>query len=150
MNRYIYLSIFLLFLTCGMGSQSFAATIAEASIGNERATVGKYDLSGMTEEERKWFTTFLNGNFFADGWEEISVEILENTTVHEREQQQAHLHKLGFKIGSEWSKPNDIRKISTDDLRHWGKQLKDTAENSPHLLSEVLHRINSEVDNLIN
>ena len=36
-----------------MGSQSFAATIAEASIGNERATVGKYDLSGMTEEAQK-------------------------------------------------------------------------------------------------
>ena len=150
MKKIIILHIFIVLLSLGLVSQTFAATVAEASTGHDTFTVGKYDLSNMTDEEREWFATFLNGNLFADGWEQISIDIISNTKPHEREHQQVKLYELGFKIGSEWCKGNDSRRIDTSMLRKWGKELKLTAEKTPHLLSEVLHQINEEVEKLIN
>jgi len=142
---------FLLFsLVFGSAVQSSAATEAEASVGERKATFGTHDLSGMSEDERDWFITFQKGTFFCDGWEEISEDILMNTHVQEREQQQGRLDKLGYKIGREWSKGNDDRKIHTSMLRKWGHDLKKTAANTPDLLDETLQRIDQEVDELIN
>ncbi|GAB4343739.1 MAG: hypothetical protein Kow0089_19710 [Desulfobulbaceae bacterium] len=141
----------LLLITAIMLTARFAAaaTEAEASTGGETATVGKYDLSGMTEEEREWFVTFLNGNFFADGWESIASEILENTPAEQRNQVRVRLDELGYKIGREWCRGNDTRKIDTSLLRQWGSELQNTAEDRPHLLAEVLNRIDREVDQLL-
>ena len=150
MNKVIFFYIFLVALSLGTAAQTSAATVAEASIGNTTPTIGKYDLSGMTAEEVKWFNAFLKGNFFADGWEDISTEILEKVGVHEREQHQVRLHELGFKIGSEWCKDNDSRKIDNDFLRKWGKELKEAADEAPHLLTEVILRLDSELNQLLN
>lgn len=144
---FTYFLLFLLIL--GSVAQSSAATEAEASIGESRSTFGMYDVSDMSDDERDWFFTFLKGTFFCDGWELISSEILMNTLADEREQQQRRLDNLGYKIGREWSKGNDKRKIHTTMLRKWGSELKDTAEESPYLLTEVLERIDQEVDELL-
>lgn len=149
MIKFFYLTVFLSFMCFGLLSQGNAATIAEASVGNEEVTFGKYDLSGMTSEEREWFITFLKGNFFADGWEKISSDIMMSTETEKRDQLQNRLDEIGYKIGSEWCKENDDRKINTSMLKKWGRQLKATAEESPHLLTEVLHRINNEVDEIL-
>ncbi len=143
--------IFFLFIVIGFGvtKQVNAATLAEASTGSATPSAGKYDISDMTEEEQEWFLTFLNGNFFADGWEQISSDILSSTAAHEREQQQIRLDELGYKIGREWCKGNEARKIHTVMLKEWGRQLKDTAKDAPHLLTEVIQNINNEVDKLI-
>lgn len=150
MKKLILLHISLLLLVLGAVPQAFAATVAEASIGNAVSTVGKYDISDMTKEEQEWFITFLEGNFFADGWEQISSDILLSTMEQERNLMQTKLHELGFKIGSEWCKDNDTRKIHTSMLKKWGRELRYTASETPHLLTEVIHRINEEVDELIN
>ena len=150
MSRQFIFYIFFLAFICWNVPQTYAATLAEASTGNNIPTVGTYDLSSMTDEEKEWFVTFLEGNFFTDGWEQIATDILTSTEVQERGEQQARLHELGFKIGSEWCKGNDTRKIHTDNLRKWGEELKDTAEEAPHLLTEVIQRIDSEVNKLIN
>lgn len=149
MIKSLYTIILFVFLAFGVCSQGTAATVAEASIGNEKVTFENYDLSGMTSEEQEWFITFLKGNFFADGWEQISSEILMNTTTEKRDQLQIRLDELGYKIGSEWCKENDDRKIDTSMLKKWGRELKITAEEDPHLLTEVLHRIHTEVDELL-
>lgn len=147
----LFFKYFLLFLlVLGPVAQSSAATDAMASIGEETATVGRYDLSGMSDDEREWFFTFLKGNFFSDGWELISSEILINTLAQEREQQQVRLDELGYKIGREWCKGNDSRKIHTSMLRKWGSELKNTAAYTPDLLSETLQRIDQEVNELLN
>ena len=150
MNKLFFLYIFFMAVILWSVPQANAATIAEASIGNNGHTIGTYDLSGMTEEEKKWFVTFLEGNFFTDGWKQISFDILTNTAVEMRDKQQARLHELGFKIGREWCKVNDRRKIHTDNLRKWGKELKNAAEETPQLLTEVIQRIDTEVDKLLN
>lgn len=141
---FIFLVFILMFLS---GAQS--ATIAEASLGDKKVTVGKYDVSDMSQNEREWFITFLKGNFFADGWEEISAEILTKTQNLNNEQQRKKLDMLGYKIGREWCKGNGERKINTSMLKKWGKKLRNTADESPHLLPEIVDEINQEVDSLL-
>jgi hypothetical protein len=150
MTKHFFRYILLMLLTFGVAPQGFAATVAHASVGHEKVTVGTYDVSSMSENEQEWFLTFLRGNFFADGWEQISSDILSSTFAREREQQKDRLVELGFKIGSEWSKGNDKRKINTSMLREWGSVLKSAAKDTPHLLAEVLQRIDKEVDELLN
>ena len=150
MKKLIFIYSFLFLLVSGAAQNVFAATEAEAAVVHEKISVGTYDLSGMSEDEREWFITFLKGNFFADGWEQIASDILTNTHADEREDQRVRLEELGFKIGSEWCKGNDSRKIHTSMLRKWGHELKTCAAESPHLLPEVLQQIDSEVEELLN
>jgi len=150
MKRLLIFHILLVMMTMGTGQQAEAASVAEAAVFHGKATTGKYDVSGMTEEEKEWFHTFLKGNFLADGWEDISSNILLNTHEDERELQQIRLAILGYKIGREWSKGNEVRKINNSMLKKWGRELKNTAADEPHLLGEVLQRIDQEVDQLLN
>lgn len=142
--------ILLLLLVIGVAPKGYAATTAEASTGHAKLSIGKYDISGLTEEEQEWFQTFLEGNLFAEGWQEISSEILMSTLAEEREQQQVLLETLGYKIGREWCKGNDIRKIHTSMLKKWGRELKTAANEAPHLLTVVLKNIDQQVDELLN
>lgn len=150
MKKFLFTFFFLFLLVFGSAVVSSAATEAEASIGEPRSTFGTYDVSEMSEDERDWFLTFLKGNFFSDGWELISSEILMNTLVHEREEQKIRLDGLGYKIGREWCKGNDIRKIHTSMLRRWGSDLRASAADAPELLTETIQRIDQEVDELLN
>jgi len=150
MKKIIFTNCLVILMAIWAVPQTYAATIAEASVGHEQISAGKYDVSDMTENEREWFVTFLKGNFFADGWEQIASDILMNTSAHEREEQKERLTELGYKIGREWCKGNSSRKIDTSMLRKWGGELRDTAEDHPQLLSEVLQRIDKEVDELLN
>ena len=142
---------FLLFLMVFVSvASSSAATEAEASVGESSVTDATYDISNMSDDEREWFFTFLKGNFFSDGWELISAEILMNTLADEREEQKVRLDDLGYKIGREWCKGNDNRKIHTSMLRKWGRELQKSAADAPELLTETIQRIDQEVNELIN
>lgn len=149
MGKQIYIYIFLFIVTVGFAPRVFAATEAEASVGHEKISVGKYDVSDMSADEKEWFVTFLKGNFLADGWEQVASKILMNTSAQEREEQRARLDELGYKIGREWCKKNDARKIHTSMLRKWGSELKDTADEAPYLLTDVIQRIDTEVEELL-
>lgn len=150
MREHFHILFIFFLLIFAAAPQSIAATTAEAAIGGEKKTDGIYDISGMSEDEREWFFTFLKGNLLADGWERISSDILMSTRDQEREEQQERLDELGYKIGREWCKGNDIRRIHTAMLRKWGRELQDTADEAPHLLTEVLQRIDTEINELLN
>ena len=141
--------IFLLQLLIAAPGTDANAGVAEASTGNDSAHTYTYDLSDMSLDEIEWFATFIDGTFFADGWQEISDNILVKFDAEEREHKSIALDKLGFKIGREWCRDNDDRKISTSMLRKWGHILKSTARDEPHLLAEVLEDIDTEVDSLL-
>lgn len=146
-----FVTYFLLIsLVLGAAPQAGAATVAEAATGNEKVAIGQYDVSGMSPEEREWFVTFLKGNLFCDGWERIAANILMNTAAPERELQRVRLDRLGYKIGREWSRRNNDRKIDISMLRKWGMELKDTAKNNSYRLTETVLRIDKEVDELLN
>ena len=103
----------------------------------------------LTAEERKWYETFQHGNMLADGWLDISRDILGRLPAETRPEQTANLRRLGDKIGREWCKDNKARKIDTGMLKAWGKQLKDAAKKGPQDLTRALALINGQVDKLV-
>lgn len=146
--KYIAFS-FLLQILLIVPSTQVSAGVAEASVGAEPTYAQTFDLSGMTVEEKEWFVTFLEGTFYADGWQEISSDILVKISSEERERRKIILNELGYKIGSEWCKGNTSRKIDTAMLKKWGGLLKSTAAEEPHLLAQVIEDIDGEVNSLI-
>ena len=143
--KYIF-PLLLVQLLVAMPFSSSYAGIAEASTG---IYMQNYNLSDLSPKERHWFIKFIEGNFFIDGWQDIADDILVKMSEEQRRQKEFKLYKLGNKIGREWCKDNDIRKIDTAMLKKWGRMLKSTAENDPHLLANIIDHINGEVDALI-
>ena len=147
--KYIYFTFLLLLPLVMSVPQAHAAGTAEASTGNHKTYSDQYDLSGLSDHEMKWFVTFLEGTFFADGWQDISSDILVKISPDEREKKQYVLTSMGNKIGREWCKANGKRKIDTSMLKKWGDKLRYTAKNEPHLLAEVLDSIDGEINSLL-
>ncbi|MCF6188704.1 MAG: hypothetical protein L3J49_14670, partial [Desulfobulbaceae bacterium] len=102
-------------------------------------------LNSLNQEERRWFKTFQEGTFLIDGWQTITEELLANTPEELREHQKKRLDRLGLKIGLEWSKDNDIRRVDTRMLQQWGKTLKKTAKKNPDQLPEIIVSIDQEI-----
>jgi hypothetical protein len=132
-----------------MPASAVYAGVAEASTGVEPVYTQQYDLSGLTAEEKQWFEKFLVGTFYADGWEKISSDILVKISAEDREEKKSVLNRLGYKIGLEWCKDNEIRKVDTAMLKKWGQLLRLTAEEEPHLLAKVIEDIDEEVTLLV-
>jgi len=107
-------------------------------------------LNSLSPEEREWFRTFQEGTFLIDGWQTITEELLASTPENLREHQKKRLDQLGLKIGLEWSKDNDIRRVDTRMLQQWGKALKKTAKKNPEQLSEVIVSIDQEISHILN
>lgn len=139
---------FLFMLIVATPAGNIHAGVAEASTGMENR-VRQYDLSGLTGEEQRWFRTFLQGTFFADGWEQITNHILQHFSSEERDEHRLILTELGNKIGREWCRDNATRKIDTVMLRKWGSWLKTAVSEKPHLLPEVIRHIDGEVETLL-
>lgn len=145
----IFLSLLFLlslttFATSGAQAQDAQASLLDAAMIQEQYTIP----AGLTKDERKWFIKFQEGNFLVDGWQDITASILEKTPVAEKPKQKILLAELGNKIGTEWCKDNDIRKVDTDMLKIWGKQLKNTVKENPAHLETVLVAISNELDSL--
>lgn len=84
----------------------------------------------MTSEEQKWYNKFQKGGLFFDGWQDISQDVVSKVPEEEKLKTKVTMQVLGDKIGSEWCKKNDIRKISTDMLKEWGSQLRKAVASS--------------------
>jgi len=106
-------------------------------------------LEALNSAEKEWYKKFYHGVFFFDGWEKISKSILAQFPPTEKERQKDFLKQLGMKIGTEWSRDNDIRRIDTCMLRSWGKKFQSAAEESPLKLTQVLEDINNDVDRVL-
>lgn len=146
--RYIFIAL-LMHMVFTVPSSNSYASVAEASMGPHQDFLSTYDLSALSPEEKKWFVTFVEGTFFADGWQEIANSILARFPGEERQLKQRELRELGFKIGREWCKQNSIRKIDTGQLKEWGHLLKSTANDNPDQLSEIIDHIDGEVESLL-
>ena len=147
--KYITPYILMFLMLAVFATQDSAAGTAEASTGKPGSHHHKYDLSGLTDDEMKWFMTFLEGTFFADGWQQISDDILVKISPADRKDKQFVLTELGNKIGREWCKDNTTRRIDTAMLKKWGDRLRTAAKNEPHLIADVIEVINGEVDLLL-
>ena len=117
---------------------------------NNEQKVTMTSVDKLSPEEKEWFAKFQEGSIFVQGWKGITADILAKTPEELQEEQRLALEALGTKIGCEWSKENDIRKIDTDMLKQWGKQLKQTVTDDPHQVSQVIAEINQRVAMLLN
>lgn len=103
----------------------------------------------LNSEEQKWYNKFQKGGLFFDGWQEISQDVVAKVPEEEKLKTKVTMQVLGDKIGSEWCKKNDIRKISTDMLKEWGSQLRKAVASSSSQITPVIHSIEYEVDALL-
>ncbi len=145
----IFLSLFFLLSLITFGTSSANAQDAQASLLDSAPDSKQYTVpSGLTKDERQWFVKFQEGNFLIDGWQDITVTILEQTPSPEKRKQKMLLAELGNKIGTECCKNNDIRKVDNTMLKTRGKQLKSIAKKNPDYLETVLVAISNELDSL--
>lgn len=113
-------------------------------------TVPLPDPEQLSENEKEWFTTFQEGTFYVQGWKEITAKILEKIQQENKKKElQRSLNYLGIRIGCEWSKNNNVRKIDTDMLEQWGSELQKVAEKNPDELPVVIADIRQKVFNLV-
>ncbi len=119
------------------------------SWSSEDEVVSSSEISEQVMEEQRWYNRFQQGYLMFDGWQEIEKTVLTVTPVEEREARQARLNELGKKIGKEWSRDNEVRRIDTAMIKNWGKILKNAVESEPEKIKEVLAQISSEVDSLL-
>jgi hypothetical protein len=106
-------------------------------------------LATLTPGERKWFHRFQEGIPCFDGWKKITQAVVEKFPEQEREKRMAAMQTLGFKIGHEWSRDNRVRKVNTDMLRAWGRELRKAGAENHVQLAQALYKIDSEVDTLL-
>ena len=103
----------------------------------------------LDEEAKEWFATFQEGGMLFDGWKDISDKVIATVPENEKLQTKLLMLALGIRMGCEWSKDNDIRKISTKMLKSWGKEIREVVANSPEKIPYVLKKIEGEVDELL-
>ncbi len=103
----------------------------------------------LTEEEWHWYDKFQHGLMFFDGWKNISKNILASLPHEEKTGVKKLLDTMGLRIGTEWSKDNNIRKIDTDQLRSWGKRLEKARREKTINLKETVQIISIEVDSIL-
>jgi hypothetical protein len=106
-------------------------------------------LASLTPGERKWFYRFQDGIACFDGWKKITQAVVEKFPEHERDKRMAAMQTLGVKIGHEWSRDNRVRKVNTDMLRAWGRELRKAGAENHVQLAQALYKIDSEVDTLL-
>ncbi len=98
-----------------------------------------YDgLSFDDAQHRLWYARFWTGrctglSFFVcrsgkPYWHETMQRLVAGAAAERRQAFAARLFALGRKIGYEWARENDIRKISTENLRAWYAVLDASAD----------------------
>jgi hypothetical protein len=102
------------------------------------------------EEYYSWVTTFYRGNILAPGWSKRVNEILEGLrSERARDELRASLNELGRMLAAEWSKDNDVRKVSNSDLLSFGSrfsQAKDKEDGTGTVLRKEIAAIRAEIE----
>lgn len=101
------------------------------------------------EDYLEFVKKFYEGTFLAKGWNGRIQEILSVLKSEEEKSKiKEKLEGLGKKMAAEWAKDNNVRKISTDDLKRWGSELekaKEEERGGGKKLDEVIKKIEDEV-----
>ncbi len=77
-----------------------------------------------------------SGNAGKAYWEDTMTRTLAKVSDKERSVLRNRLFVLGRRVGHEWARDNDVRKIDTGDLKRWGASLK-SAVNSDSVLTVI-------------
>lgn len=95
-----------------------------------------YDADGENESRQSWdeyygwVKAFYRGNLFASGWTRQAKRVAEAVDDRQvREEIIVRSNALGRQISQEWSKDNAVRRIDSDDLTTFGRQLKQAVKD---------------------
>jgi hypothetical protein len=147
MMRFVTAVLLFHFFLLGL-CESSSAWLAEASAGQQHESVWNSEFYFLSPDEKKWFNTFLQGNFLTIGWSEITDEVLSHLPESQREEQRISMKVLGEKIGVEWAKKNKARKINTSMLIKWGDRLKSACKN-PVRIPQTITELHAEVNSIL-
>jgi len=98
------------------------------------------------KDQQEWYKKFYEGTFLVKGWKSRMNDVLKGLSPEDKGEMGGLLETLGKKIGMEWAKPNDVRKIDTAQLQQWGKDLQNASQKGSETLSSRIRQLNEEVD----
>jgi hypothetical protein len=108
------------------------------------------DLTGdnkmANKDQREWYKKFYEGTFLVKGWKSRMNDVLKGLSPEDKGEMSELLESLGKKIGMEWAKPNDVRRIDTAQLQQWGKDLQNARQKGSEALAGRIQQLNGEVD----
>lgn len=123
--------------------------IAPQSPNSSKAKKTVRPLSQLTEQEKEWYQKFHSGVFLFDGWEQITNEVLLKLPEDIHAEKKQLLKSLGEKIGSEWCKKNEVRRINNKMLMKWGDQLEQAMSDGPAHIVNTLKKIETDVNKIL-
>ncbi len=98
------------------------------------------------KNQQGWYKKFYEGTFPVKGWKSRMNGVLKGLSPEDRGEMGELLETLGEKIGMEWAKPNNVRKIDTAQLQRWGKELQNAGQKGAEALSDQVQQLNGEVN----
>jgi len=120
----------------------------------ESAAVPYDGLAFDDVKHRRWYARFWTGDcgelsLFVcfpgrPYWHETTRKLTSAAAPERRQALSARLLALGRRIGHEWAKENDIRKIGTDHIRVWYRELENAGDPGP-----AIARIEAEAARLL-
>lgn len=98
------------------------------------------------KDQQEWYKKFYEGTFLVKGWKSRMKDVLKGLSPEDRGEMGELLETLGKKIGMEWARDNDVRKIDTAQLQRWGKELQNASQKGSEALADRVQQLNGEVD----
>lgn len=144
-----FLSFAVLFILLVVCDRPVVASNAQAALQSSAVSQSYTIPEHLSDEEKRWFKTFHEGNFLSEGWQEITAYLLARTPAEQRAAQKNALDNLGMKIALEWCRDNDVRKVDSSMLQEWGGLLKKTANTNPVDLPKTIAYIDDEVESVL-
>ena len=98
-------------------------------------------------EHKEWVRKFFEGTFLVQGWNQRVEDLVAGVDEPKtRAAVKKKLDRLGKRIGAEWAKENDVRRIDSADLKRWGGHLADRKRRGLKPLEEALKTVEEEVE----
>ena len=107
--------------------------------------------------QRNWYNVFWTGKcedlpFFdrllclkgSTAWTDVTRMVMDKTKPEARDEIRIRMIELGRKIGHEWARHNDDRRINNDDLKRWSNWLKKRRD-----VNGTVDRLARDAENLL-
>ena len=95
-----------------------------------------------------WITRFYKGFSIAPGWLSLTEQVLENLEEPQKSEVNQRLYHLGAKIGTEWAKDNEVRKLNTRNASVWRDGLIESLRQND--LNNYITRVEEDVESILN
>ena len=101
------------------------------------------------KDQQEWYKKFYEGTFLVKGWKSRMNDVLKGLSPDDKGEMGKLLETLGKKIGMEWARENNVRKIDTAQLQRWGRDLQNARSEGPKALAGQIRRLNEQVEKML-